>query len=114
MTDHKPADDGADRIITIPDDGEVAPILAVIARAVVQVFDATDRLRRRVLSDRERAARRAELTEQLVARLADLARAVAELALLDGVRAALKTLATLPDAVRPKTAPPDDRKKEVA
>lgn len=78
-----------ERVIAIPDDGGVAAIVAVIARPSVQVIDAPDRLRRRVLSDQDLAARRAEL-------------------------AALKTLAKHPESLRPKIQKLAQHKQEAA
>lgn len=103
MADERPAPEPETPTITISNDGELAPVLATIARAYAQLVQATDKLRRRILSDKDRAARRAELTDQLVARVGDLARAIAELARLDAVKPPLRTLSQLPEAVRPRS-----------
>ena len=122
MIDQPPESSPFKGSISIPDDGEVAPLLATIVRAYCQVIEVTEKLRRRILSDRIRSVRRTELFDQLIARIKDLAQAVAELAVLDGVRPALKGLGHLPALVRPripqraddvKPASPD-AKQEVA
>lgn len=88
--------------IHIPDDGEIAPVFAALARAYAVTVEASASERLKLLGDRERTARRADALEKFLEALRAVAQRIADLADVDGVRAAGKHLRALPEALRPK------------
>lgn len=87
--------------IQIPNDGEIAPVLATLARAYASAVQAASVERLKLLGDRDRTARRAEALEKFVEALRALAERIADLAEVDGVREATKLLRELPEPLRP-------------
>jgi hypothetical protein len=90
--------------VVMPDDGEIVPALAVIGRAYAAYAEKTTAARAAILSDRAKATRRAELTDELLAALRAAAGAVDRLGALYALREVPRILAELPELLQP-TAP---------